>query len=216
MTGMPASEPRLLSVDQPDQAERDRRETRPGSPPGRCRSARRARRRGRSRAIGMSVAIELMTNRFIPTGGVISPTSTTISTRMPNQSAKSSGARPKSSADHDREEDRHGQQDHGQRVHDAAEDQVEAAARPPAPARARSPGSATHRPTSCGSCDRARKPLKTPAPRTMRKIIAVDVAVARIASRQCRAVQTAAETSAIRPVPAAPTAAASVGVNKPA
>jgi hypothetical protein len=47
----------------------------------------------------VSLAIELITNRFIPTGGVINPTSTTISTMMPNQSANSSGGRPKSSAD---------------------------------------------------------------------------------------------------------------------
>ncbi|MNL85287.1 hypothetical protein D3C87_2135520 [compost metagenome] len=40
----------------------------------------------------------LITNRFMPTGGVMRPTSTTMSTRMPNQIANSSGVRPKSSA----------------------------------------------------------------------------------------------------------------------
>ena len=39
-----------------------------------------------------------MMNRFIPTGGVISPVSTTISTRMPNQMATCSDDMPKSSA----------------------------------------------------------------------------------------------------------------------
>lgn len=45
------------------------------------------------------LAIALITNRFMPTGGVISPTSTTISTNTPNQMANSSGARPKSSTE---------------------------------------------------------------------------------------------------------------------
>ena len=47
----------------------------------------------------MSRAIELMMKRLIPTGGVISPTSTTISTRMPNQIATCSGDMPKSIAE---------------------------------------------------------------------------------------------------------------------
>ena len=48
---------------------------------------------------GVSFAIEFMTKRFIPTGGVIKPTSTTMSTSIPNQSANSSLPSPKSSAD---------------------------------------------------------------------------------------------------------------------
>ena len=46
--------------------------------------------------IGISLASPLMMKRFIPTGGVIRPTSTTISTRMPNHRPKSSGDMPKS------------------------------------------------------------------------------------------------------------------------
>ena len=42
------------------------------------------------------MAIELIINRFIPTGGVISPTSTTISARIPNQIAVASAVIPKS------------------------------------------------------------------------------------------------------------------------
>ena len=42
--------------------------------------------------------IELMTKRFIPTGGLMRPTSTTISVRMPNQIENSSWLSPKSSA----------------------------------------------------------------------------------------------------------------------
>ena len=47
--------------------------------------------------MGTSLAMLLITNRFIPTGGVIRPTSTTMSTRIPNQIANSSGVSPKSS-----------------------------------------------------------------------------------------------------------------------
>jgi hypothetical protein len=67
-------------------------------------------------------AIELMMNRFIPTGGVISPTSTTIRTRMPNHSAVSSGRQPEIERHDDGKEDRDGEQDHRQRIHHAAED----------------------------------------------------------------------------------------------
>ena len=45
----------------------------------------------------MSGAMDWITKRFMPTGGVIRPTSTTISTSTPNQIAVSSGVRPKSS-----------------------------------------------------------------------------------------------------------------------
>ena len=48
--------------------------------------------------IGTSLASELITNTFNPTGGVISPISTTLSVMMPNQILRSSGFRPKSSA----------------------------------------------------------------------------------------------------------------------
>jgi len=46
--------------------------------------------------MGTSLAIELITNTFSPTGGVINPTSTTIRVIMPNQSFRSSAPRPKS------------------------------------------------------------------------------------------------------------------------
>ena len=46
--------------------------------------------------IGTSFAIELITKTFIPTGGVIRPTSTTISDTIPNQSFTSSTGIPKS------------------------------------------------------------------------------------------------------------------------
>ena len=46
--------------------------------------------------IGTSRAMLLMMNTFMPTGGVISPISTTISARMPNQIAfGSSGPGPR-------------------------------------------------------------------------------------------------------------------------
>jgi len=44
--------------------------------------------------IGTSLAMELMMYTFMPTGGVISPISTTIRARMPNQIALPSGVRP--------------------------------------------------------------------------------------------------------------------------
>ena len=44
--------------------------------------------------IGTSLAIELMTNTFRPTGGVISPISTTINEMIPNQSLSSSPSNP--------------------------------------------------------------------------------------------------------------------------
>ena len=47
--------------------------------------------------MGMSGAMPLMTKRLSPTGGVMSPVSTTMSTMMPNQIAVSSGLRPRSS-----------------------------------------------------------------------------------------------------------------------
>ena len=47
----------------------------------------------------MSGAMAWITKRFMPTGGVMSPTSTTISTSTPNQMAISSGGRPKSRPD---------------------------------------------------------------------------------------------------------------------
>ena len=49
--------------------------------------------------IGTSAAIALTTNTLRPIGGAVSPMPTTISTRMPNQIATSSGNIPKSSAD---------------------------------------------------------------------------------------------------------------------
>ena len=48
--------------------------------------------------IGTFLAIELIINTFIPTGGVISPTSTTIREIIPNQSFTSSTGIPKSRA----------------------------------------------------------------------------------------------------------------------
>lgn len=47
-------------------------------------------------ASGTSGARELMTNTFMPTGGVISPTSTTISASTPNQIATAPASKPKS------------------------------------------------------------------------------------------------------------------------
>ena len=46
--------------------------------------------------MGTSFAIELITKTFIPTGGVIRPTSTTISDTIPNHNFTSSTGIPKS------------------------------------------------------------------------------------------------------------------------
>ena len=49
-------------------------------------------------AMGTERAMALMTKTLSPIGGAVSPMPTTISTRIPNQIATSSGDRPKSSA----------------------------------------------------------------------------------------------------------------------
>ncbi|MNL43234.1 hypothetical protein D3C87_1657390 [compost metagenome] len=61
----------------------------------------------------------------------------------------------------------------------------------------------------------ARKPLSAAAPSTIRKIMAVELAVARHASTMVLRSRLRA-ASAMMKVPAAPTAAASVGVKMPA
>ncbi len=67
-----------------------------------------------------------MMNMFqSPTGGEIMPISATINTRIPNQMAKCSGLMPKSMAVTIGKKIGNGQHDHGERVHDAAEDDVE-------------------------------------------------------------------------------------------
>ncbi|MNL70024.1 hypothetical protein D3C87_1949650 [compost metagenome] len=77
------------------------------------------------------------------------------------------------------------------------------------------PCSPTQAAITWGTCDRARKLLRAAAPSTIRKIIAVELAVARHAWTMAFRSRLLAE-SAITNVPAAPMAAASVGVKMPA
>ena len=70
-------------------------------------------------------AHRLTTKTLRPIGGAVSPMPTTISTRMPNQIADVVGRHAEIERLDDREEHRQRQQDHGQLVHDRAEQDVE-------------------------------------------------------------------------------------------
>ncbi|MDT4867570.1 hypothetical protein FQZ97_1024910 [compost metagenome] len=67
---------------------------------------------------------------------------------------------------------------------------------------------------SCGSCDKARKVLYRPAPSTIMKIMPVAIAVPSTAPSRVLRLRPPLN-QAERPVPNAPMAAPSVGVNRP-
>ncbi len=75
------------------------------------------------------------------------------------------------------------------------------------------PWAVTHSAPTCGRREKARKELNTVAPSTIKKIMPVETRFLE-AGNQCLPVQSAV-LPATRPVPAAPTAAAWVGVNQP-
>src|SRR5690606_19418441 len=163
--------------------------------------------------MGTSGASELMTNTFIPTGGVISPSSTTTSARMPNQTFRSSVGIPKSSAETT-----------GQKKGIASRSIDRLSIRQPSAISAtssrrritvgESPDVASISAAACGTPPRDMKILSSSAPSRMRKIIPLVAAVSYRVSRSWGSPMRRRYSPNAR-TRVTPIAAAGVGLKKP-